>query len=46
MAGFEQLSRAKLVPPCLWDWAPKEDPVPVYASTELGEPDKSVLSNN
>ena len=45
MAGFEQLSRAKLVPPCLWDWAPKEDPVPVYASTELGEPDESVVNN-
>ena len=45
MAGFEQLSRAKLVPPCLWDLALKEDPVPVYTSTELGEPDESVVTN-
>ena len=31
---------AKLDPTCLWDLALKEDPVPVYASTELGEPDE------
>ena len=38
-----QLFQAKLVPTCLWDLALKEDPVPVYASTELGEPDESVV---
>ena len=42
-AGFERLSRAKLGPTCLWDLALKEDPVPAYTSTELGEPDKSVF---